>query len=181
MDRFVIITVGKTHSGKSTFARDLEKHLNHSIVIDQDVHAEFINTYYEKMLPESGPNTFKYAITKTIVDYAVEETNAHLILCNSNRNERIRMNLLARFHELGFKSIIVDFDLPDDILRTRIAESTRSTKIFRSASTFEEVLERQKSENNVSQPMSGDADHLFVVRDPEDIDQIIHSIVEAVD
>ena len=45
MKRLVVITVGKTHSGKSTFARDLERELENSFVLDQDNHAEFINTY----------------------------------------------------------------------------------------------------------------------------------------
>lgn len=44
MKRLVIITVGKTHSGKATFARALEKQLNNSFIMDQDNHAEFINT-----------------------------------------------------------------------------------------------------------------------------------------
>lgn len=41
MKRLVIITVGKTHSGKTTFARMLEKRLTNSIVMDQDNHAAF--------------------------------------------------------------------------------------------------------------------------------------------
>ncbi len=49
MKRFVIITVGKTHSGKTTFAKALEKELPHSFVMDQDNQAEFINTHYEKI------------------------------------------------------------------------------------------------------------------------------------
>lgn len=47
MKRFVIITVGKTHSGKTTFARELEKEFPHSFVMDQDNQAEFINSHYE--------------------------------------------------------------------------------------------------------------------------------------
>lgn len=85
MKRLVIITVGKTHSGKTTFAKALEQQLDNSLVIDQDNHAEFINTYYKILLPKQGPNTVKYAITQTIVDYAVNQTNFHHILCNSNR------------------------------------------------------------------------------------------------
>lgn len=70
MKRIFIITVGKTHSGKTTFANSLKRVLNNSIVIDQDNHAEFINTFYKKPLPKQGANTIKYAITQTIVDYA---------------------------------------------------------------------------------------------------------------
>jgi hypothetical protein len=39
MKRLVIITVGKTHSGKTTFAKALEQQLHNSLVIDQDNHA----------------------------------------------------------------------------------------------------------------------------------------------
>lgn len=71
MKRLVIITVGKTHSGKTTFGRTLEQKMPNSLVIDQDNHAEFINTYYKTLLPKQGHNTIKFAITQTIVDYAV--------------------------------------------------------------------------------------------------------------
>ena len=47
MSRFIIMTVGKTHSGKTTFATDLESVIQKAIVIDQDNHAEFINRYYK--------------------------------------------------------------------------------------------------------------------------------------
>ena len=69
------MTVGKTHSGKTTFAKALEQQLHNSLVIDQDNHAEFINIYYKTLQPKEGPNTIKYAITQTIVDYAVNQTN----------------------------------------------------------------------------------------------------------
>jgi uridine kinase len=51
MKRLVIITVGKTHCGKTTFAKELELKLRNSLVID---HAEFLNTHYKKLLPKHG-------------------------------------------------------------------------------------------------------------------------------
>ena len=87
MKRFVIITVGKTHSGKTTFARELEKEFPHSFVMDQDNQAEFINAHYEKLQPAEGANTFKHGLSKFIVDYAKEHTSLHLIICNSNRSK----------------------------------------------------------------------------------------------
>lgn len=180
MKRLVIITVGKTHSGKTTFAKELEQHLQNSVVIDRDNHAEFIHTYYKSLLPKHGVNTLKDAISRTIVDYAVNETNFHLILCNANRGRKGRLNLLERFRQKSFVSIIVNFDIPDAILQSRIANSQRSTVIFRSASTFEEVLSRQQAESHngdVLPPKAGEADYMFVIKESNEVQSIIREIM----
>jgi adenylate kinase family enzyme len=180
MKRLVIITVGKTHSGKTTFAKALEQQLHNSLVIDQDNHAEFINTYYKTLLPKQGPNTIKYAITQTIVDYAVNQTNFHLILCNSNLARKGRLDLLAHFHNKGFISILVNFDIPDHVLQARVANSQRSTTIFRRASTFEEVLIRQQVESHqgdLAAPIEGEADHFFVIKNTDEVQSVTRTIV----
>ncbi|WP_242314898.1 AAA family ATPase [Bacillus cereus group sp. BfR-BA-01355] len=43
MKRLVIITVGKTHSGKTTFAKELETELPNSFIMDQDNQAESLH------------------------------------------------------------------------------------------------------------------------------------------
>jgi tRNA uridine 5-carbamoylmethylation protein Kti12 len=182
MKRLVIITVGKTHSGKTTFARVLEEKLNNSLVIDQDNHAEFINTFYNTLQPKLGPNTLKQAISHVIVNYAIEQTNLHLIICNSNRRGQGRLFLLDQlFHKSDFTRILVQFNIPDDVLQARVTQSGRSTKIFRSASSFEEVLTRQQADSHkedVLDPVEGEADHLFVIKDNEDANSIIQRIVQ---
>jgi tRNA uridine 5-carbamoylmethylation protein Kti12 len=174
------MTVGKTHSGKTTFARALEQELPNSIVIDQDNHAEFINAHYQNLRPKQGPNTFKYAITQAIVDYAVEQTNFHLILCNSNTNRKGRVELLKHFHEMGFNSLLVHFDIPEHILRERVAESRRSKTIFRTASTFEDVLMRQIAESHkggIGEPTEDEADYLFTIKNSDEVESVIHRLV----
>lgn len=186
MKRLVIITVGKTHSGKTSFARGLEKELDNSFVMDQDNHAEFINTYYKKLLPKDGPNTIKHALSRLIVDYAKENSDLHLIICNSNRSRNGRLYLLEElFTKDEFVRILVHFDLPDEVLKERITESRRSTNIFRDASsTFEKVLLRQQAESHredITDPEEGEADHLFVIRDSWQVDFIIKEIVHIAD
>ncbi|MGR3774215.1 ATP-binding protein [Bacillus paramycoides] len=182
MKRLVIITVGKTHSGKTTFARALEKELSHSFVMDQDNQAEFINTYYEKLQPTEGPNTLKHGLSKFIVDYAKEYTNLHLIICNSNRSRNGRMYLLNElFKKEEYVRILVHFDIPDDLLYERVARSQRSTNIFRgSYSSFEEVLVRQQDESlheDVVDPVENEADYLFVIHNCKDVNSTIEEIV----
>ena len=182
MKRLVIITVGKTHSGKTTFARALEKELPHSFVMDQDNQAEFINTHYEKLQPAEGANTFKHGLSKFIVDYAKEHTNLHLIICNSNRSKNGRFYLLNElFPQNEYVRILVHFDIPDDVLYERVALSKRSTNIFRrNYSSFKEVLHRQQVESlheDVVDPIENEADYLFVIRNSKDVNSTILKIV----
>lgn len=183
MKRLVVLTVGKTHSGKSTFARQLEKELHNSIVMDQDNHAEFINMYYRNLQPKTGPNTLKHAISQLIVDYTKEHTDFHLIICNSNRSLNGRMYLLEKlFPKDHFIRILVHFDIPDHILHERVSQSKRNTNIFRGAYTnFEQVLVRQQIESSredVTDPVEGEADYLFVIRDNMEVEDVIRKINE---
>lgn len=182
MKRFVIITVGKTHRGKTTFAKALEKELPYSFVMDQDNQAEFINTHYEKLQPAKGPNTFKHGLSKFIVDYAKEHTNLHLIISNSNRSKNGRLYLLNElFPQNEYIRILVHFDIPDDILYERVTRSTRSTNIFRgSYSSFKEVLNWQQAESlheDVVDPVENESDYLFVIRNNKDVHSTIEEIV----
>lgn len=133
------------------------------------------------MLPKQGPNTIKYSITRAIVDHAVRQTDAHLILCNSNSYGQGRSELLEYFHKEGFISILVYFDLPDLVLEERVAHSERSKTIFRAASSFKEVLDRQQYESlnnpNVTAPAEGEANHLLVIKNSDEVREIIRKIV----
>lgn len=182
MKRLVILTIGKTHSGKTTFARELEQHLPESTVIDRDNLAEFINTYYTSLLPKQGVNTLKDAFTRTIVDYAVHQSEQHLILCNANRGREGRLSLLEWFHQKGFISVLVYFNIPDEILHSRIESSQRSTAIFRTAaSSFDKVLRRQITDfqNGLAPPPTeSESDYLFVINDSNEVPCIIQKIAD---
>ncbi|MFC7684985.1 AAA family ATPase [Ureibacillus sp. GCM10028918] len=182
MKRLVVITVGKTHSGKSTFARELESKLENSFVLDQDNHAEFINTYYEKLQPKTEPNTLKYELSKFIADYAIENTNLHIIASSANRTKIGRKYLLEDvYNQEKFIRILVHFDIPEEILKERVINSTRNTSIFRGAyANFEQVLIRQQAESlheDVVDPEEGEADNLFVIKDNKEVNSVIEEII----
>lgn len=181
MKRLVILTVGKTHSGKTIFARELERELNNFFVMDQDNHADFVNYFYKKLQPKKGPNTLKHAISKLIVDYAKEHTDLHLVICNSNRSQKGRSYLLNElFNKDEYVRVLVHFDISDEILLERVTNSQRSTSIFRGHySNFEEVLVRQQAESleeDIVDPVEGEADHLFVINNNEKVDSVIKEI-----
>jgi tRNA uridine 5-carbamoylmethylation protein Kti12 len=182
MKRLVIITVGKTHSGKTTFAKALESKLNNSFIMDQDNNAEFLNTYYKNLLPKQGPNVLKHSISKVIIDYAKEHTDFHIIASSANRTRKGRKYLLEEIYDKdAFVSVLVHFDIPDEVLRERVTKSQRSTNILRgSYSNFEEVLVSQQNgsmNKDVVDPEEGEADYLFVIRDNKEVDSVIKEIV----
>ena len=180
MSRFMVLTVGMTHSGKSTFGGQLEERLPGSLVIDQDNHASFINAHYAALIPKEGSNTIKYAVSRTILDHAVERTDLHLVICSSTRFLEPRRETLKRFRQLGIVTAIVFFDLPAETLKRRVGASTRPTDIFRKASGFKEVLDRQISQTErglAPKPTKDEADHFFVVKGIGDVEAVIQSIV----
>mgnify|MGYP001282444063 CR=1 FL=1 len=177
MTRFVIMTVGKTHSGKTTFAKQLESELQEAVVIDQDNHAELINKHYRKLRPAKGPNTLKYTVTNAIVEYAATHSNFHIILSNSNLYKQGRTNVLQYFRKKGFQSIIVYFDLPVEILKERVERTKRNKSIFRHASSFMEVLERQVLLGQ-EEPTQDEANHLFIIKNPAEATNVLQQIKE---
>ncbi|MBW3111655.1 ATP-binding protein [Bacillus sp. MCCB 382] len=182
MKRLAIITVGKTHSGKTTFAKALESSLENSLLMDQDNTADFLNTYYKNLLPKQGPNTLKHSISKVIVEYAKEHTDCHIIACSANRTRKGRTYLLEDIYDKDkFVRILVHFEIPDDILQERVRNSKRNKNILRgSYSSFEEVLISQQGgsmNKDVVNPEDGEADYLFVIRDHKEVDSVINEIV----
>jgi len=81
----------------------------------------------------------------------------------------------------AFLRILIHFDISDDVLHSRVKHSQRSTNIFRESITnFEELLVRQHKESLIEEivyPTEKEADHLFVIRDDNDIDLVMQSII----
>ncbi|WP_434399852.1 ATP-binding protein [Planococcus sp. 11815] len=181
MNRVAVITVGKTHSGKTTFAKALERQLANAIVVDQDNHAEILKTYYPALVPKEGANAIKYALTQTIVNHAVDQTDCHIILCNANRNRQGRLKLLDFYRSKGFTTILVNFDMADEVLKTRIDQAGRDTSVLRTVSSFKDVLVRQQAEsvdNPGVTPTPDEADYLFSVTNEQQAEAAISEIRE---
>ncbi len=180
MNRLLVMTVGKTHSGKSTFGQTLASHLDNACVIDQDNHAALINTYYKALLTKHGPNLLKYSVLETIIDYAITQTDLHIILCNAFRSHIGRSKLLDKFRNYKFTTALVYFDIPDEVLAARVTTTQRSTAIFRSASSFGEVLARQQAESgkgDIVPPSADEADYLFTLGSNKEAQAVVDKIL----
>ncbi len=137
--------------------------------------------FIKKLQLKQGVNTLKHALSKLIVDYTKINTDYHLIICNSNRSRRSRAYLLEElFKKQDFVRILVHFDIADEVLQRRVKQSQRSTNIFRSASSFEEVLAGQQKvtiNEGITSPSEDEADYLFTIKDSNEVKSIIQEIV----
>ena len=180
MKRMALLTIGATYSGKSSFARTLEQQLAQVIVLDQDFQAEFLNAHYEKLVPQTGPNTLKFKVSEVLLDYAIEKTPYHLVLCNSNIHLAPRQQLLDRFFPSEqFVRVFVYFDVTQATLRARIEQTSRDTKLFRDPNfTYEELLQSQLPQ--IDPPSSYEADYLWTVNEATNVLQLIEEINEII-
>lgn len=176
MKRIVILTIGPTHSGKTTIARQLEQALPHFVVLDQDNQAEFLNTHYVKLVPQNGPNTLKFLLSETLLHYAIAQTSYNLILCNSNIHKAPRQQLLARFFPAEhFIRIYIHFALAQEVLQTRIDHTLRDTKLFRDATyTYEELLEKQLPQ--IDSPTCDEVDYVLTINEQTTTQQLVSEI-----
>ena len=176
MKRIVILTIGPTHSGKTTIARQLEQTLSHFVVLDQDNQAEFLNAHYEKLVPQNGPNTLKFLLSETLLHYAIAETSYNLILCNSNIHKAPRQQLLARFFPAEqFVRVYIHFDFAREVLQTRIDNTLRDTKLFRDSTyTYEELLESQLPQ--IDSPTCDEVDYVLTVDEHTTTQKLLNKI-----
>lgn len=181
VNRLLVMTVGKTHSGKSTFGQLLASRLGNACVIDQDNHAAFVNAHYRSLLPKQGPNELKYSVSEAVIDYAMTRTDVHVVLCNAYRSRSGRRKLLEKFQAHGFTTVLVHFDIPGEVLEARVAATTRSTAVLRSASSFAEVLARQGAESgkgDIAPPEAGEADFVFRLEGSREVQPVIDQILD---
>lgn len=169
MRRIVLLTVGKTHAGKSTFADRLSRLYPSFLVIDQDVHARFLNTHYQKLLPLDGPNHLKHQLTDTIVEHARRQSDLHLIVCNANLSKKQRIRFLQQFPKDQYRTILVYFDLAEEVLLARVDASIKDRAEIRGAEDYRQILSRQRLER----PEPDEADQVIRIRTQTDIESFL--------
>ena len=180
MKRLVIMTIGKTHSGKTTFGKKLEEKLPKSIVVDQDNHATFLHTHYPKLIPEQNQFKLKIMLSQFILNYAITETDTPIIISSANLSKKGRVALLEQFFPQDkWTRIYVYFDFSTETLQQRIKHTTRSTTIFRDTTmTFERLIEKHSEQ--LEPPTDEEVDYIFHVNETQPVKKVIEMINELI-
>ncbi|MDB5258891.1 MAG: CRISPR-associated protein Cas2 [Candidatus Taylorbacteria bacterium] len=181
--KYAIMTVGKTHSGKTTFARRLAKELPNFEILEADPIAAFLGNNFPKLKALDKLKTnediadpkLKFILFRDMIAYALKG-GLNLVLCNGNLIERMRSDTAAMVRKHSYALIGVYFNYPESLLRERIAASDRSKDVLNLSRSFEEVLDRQ---NGVFQlPSPDEFDHFFEVKHPDELPAIEQKLIE---
>ncbi|MFZ2150981.1 MAG: AAA family ATPase [Candidatus Absconditicoccaceae bacterium] len=168
----VVMTVGKTHSGKTTFGKELAINLKKTCVLDSDVLAEFLKTTYPSLYNvdynrDSNELTQGYYLKLSLMIDIFKralKTDVTIISTAANSNKGIRRRARILTHRAGRKLIMVYFNRPEKVLLNRIASSSRSKLCLTHSKDFKDLLLNRQSKV-FEIPDSKEADVFFEIND----------------
>lgn len=182
---FVLMTVGKTHSGKTTFGRELAKRLGPCCLLDSDEVAEFLKSKYPSVYQsdyEEGSEQptrgyyLKLAIVAEVYKTALQ-TNLPIIFTTSNAKKQIRQEICRLAKESGRSTIIVHFNIADEVLVERINNSQRLGSNQAEIQSFNHFLTNIQT-HRFEVPTAAEVDHYFEIN-RESNKQVLEQVLKV--
>ena len=167
---FVLMTVGKTHSGKTTFGRELAQRLGPCCLLDSDEVADFLKKTYSDLYQadyEEGSNQptrgyyLKLAVVAEIYKAALS-TNLPIIFTTSNAKKQLRQEICRLAKESGRSTIMVYFNIADEVLVERINNSQRLGDNQAEIQSFNHFLINIQT-HRFEVPIAAEADYYFEI------------------
>lgn len=179
----LIMFIGKTHSGKTTFAKELEKSNNDTIILELDPIALFMRENFPKLRElddreHSGKFkniSLKYQTFLLFLEFAMS-FDRPIILSNSNmwiKGRRLVSKLAKKFN---YKVIGVYFDFPEEFLLNRIKKSKRTTNVLRVSKSFEDLIIRQRTRMEIPNP--NDFEEFYIIKSENDLEKIKNKLIK---
>lgn len=184
---YLIMTTGKTHSGKTTFGIKLSKKIKNNILIDTDQIAEFLkdnypNLYSKDFLKNSAKLAPGYFLKKEVANTIFKnafKTNFTIISTSANSTKKLRHSLVALAKKNNRKVIMVYFNLPEKILLNRIDKSNRSKKCLYYSKDFKDLLLNKQS-NRFEDANKKESDYFFEINKTADVNNVNNAILNII-
>lgn len=182
--KFVIMTVGKTHSGKTTFWFELANKLKNSVVLDGDILAEFLEKTYPWLyswdFKKNSTQVSEWFFLKLNIFVEIfkhaQKTPLNLISTASNSSKKIRTKCRRLTHSWGRKLILVYFNLDEKILLDRIKISGRWKWKTSHIKEFTDLL-LNKQKTLFETPTPKEADYFFEINDQKSYKEVMNQII----
>jgi len=172
--KYLIMFIGKTHSGKTTFANEFKKENGNILVLEADPIAVFIKEHFPELINADnnkhyeifGEVSLKYKIFLLLLESALS-LGKPIILSNSNmwlKGRQLVSNLCKR---LNYKLVGIYFDFPEELLFERVKIYKRPFSILRVSKNFNDLIINQRTRMQVPDPLEFDI--FYAIKSPEDL------------
>ena len=185
---YTIITVGKTHSGKTTFGKEIKKSVPNTILFDTDELGDFLKTTYPRMfdkdiLPlnekaETAGKSLQLATRFEILEKA-SQTGLPLFISAAHASKESRENMLDLSHKYDRNLILIFLNYSEEILLERIKNSGRDKVCLVVSKTYENLL-LNKQRKIFEPPTSDEADIFFEITDETSLQQTKQKILNLI-
>ncbi len=181
----LIMFIGKTHSGKTTFAKELEE-INHDVlVLEADPIALFMRENFPKLREMDDKEhsvkfknvSLKYKIFLLLLEFSMSFDKT-IILSNSNMYSSGRKLIFNLAKKFNYKIIGVYFDFPEELLVSRIKKSKRTTKILRVSKDFNELIINQRTRMQIPNPK--DFNKFFIVNSESNFNEMKKDLIKII-
>ncbi len=180
--KYVIMFVGHTHTGKTTFAKKLAKNFPDTVRIDNDEIALFAKEKYPSAVLSpynkikrgfSNPN-LKFLLFKDIYKFCLRAA-MNVILSNGNLAKDGRTLVARNAKKHGYVLVTVYFNLPHEIILKRLKETKKDNKVFITSKNWFELFENQKGYAQL--PPSKKSGLYFEIKNEKDYLAIMKQLV----
>ncbi len=178
------MTVGKTHSGKTTFAQKLHKKLPAFSLVETDDIVPFLRDHVPEILAHEknrghvlDATTLRSSIGRLMIETALSY-GISLIIPNGHITKKARDQKREIAKKYRAKIIYVSFELPKPILEKRIRTSERPTSPLNISKNYQEVLDRQQE--IFEAPIQKEADYFFTIKKVSDTAKVINNVLAIV-
>lgn len=179
----LIMFIGKTHSGKTTFAKELEKENTNIIILELDPMALFMRENFPKLRElddrdHSGKFkniSLKYQTFLLFVEFAMS-FGKPIILSNSNMWVKGRSLIFKLAKKFDYKIIGVYFDFPEEFLLNRIKKSKRTTNVLRISKSFEDLIINQRTRMETPNPK--DFKEFYIIKSENDLEKVKNKLIK---
>lgn len=183
MKNILIMTIGKTHSGKTTFGEELVKVLP-GVIIQSDPLAEFLKdnfpegfyTDYEHDGSFKNPS-LKYKLFITILKHSFKGKFIPIIT-NANIHFKLRKEIIKKDHKNGYKVVGVYLNYSENILKQRIEYAKRNKKCLFVSANYKALLKKQAK--LLAIPQEKEFDYFFEVRDEKEYEKMKEGVLKIV-
>jgi predicted kinase len=178
----LVMFIGKTHSGKTTFAKVLTESLPDVLNLEADPISIFMKEEFPKLRELDDRNhsgdfkemSLKFKTFLLFVEFAMS-LKKPVVLSNSNMWVKGREAIFELCKKFNYEVIGVYFNLPEDVLSTRIDSAQRETKALRISKDFQDLLIRQKDRMQIPDPSV--FSEFFVIKSELDLERVKNEII----